>query len=88
MTIKLSPQTPAGQVVDRDGYPTPGWQRFFSLAALILNADVQSGTTAQRPAVSLYPGRPYFDVSLGANGKCIFVNKSADGWVDGDGNSV
>ena len=86
--IKISPQTPSGPMVDEKGYPTPAWQRFFSLCALVLNADVQSGTTAQRPNVNLWAGRPYFDRSLGANWKCIFVNADASGWVDGDGNSV
>jgi hypothetical protein len=47
-----------------------------------------SGTTANRPTTNLYPGKFYFDTSLGANGKPIWQNKTATGWVDATGAGV
>ena len=64
------------------------WASWFKIAFLILFADQQSGTTAQRPTTNLFPGRPYFDTSLGAHGKKIWVDKSGSAWVDGTGASV
>lgn len=65
------------------------WRAFFDQVFSICFADAQSGTTAQRPTNNLYPGRPYFDVSLGANGKKIFCDKNAAGvWIDSSGNVV
>ena len=60
------------------------WTQVFQLVFTIQ----QSGTTAQRPTTALFAGRPYFDTSLGAHGKKIFVNKTLDGWVDSSGNVV
>lgn len=64
------------------------WASWFTQAFQILFAEQQSGTTAQRPTRGLYPGRPYFDISLGALGKKIFVDKDLTGWVDSSGNVV
>lgn len=64
------------------------WANWYTQVFQILFANQQSGTTAQRPIEDLYPGRPYFDTSLGAYGKKIFVNKDLSGWVDSSGNVV
>ncbi len=47
-----------------------------------------SGTTANRPTKLLWPGRMYYDTTLAANGKPIWVNKGATGWVDATGAAV
>lgn len=64
------------------------WRNWFTQAQTILFAQQQTGTTAQRPTKNLYPGRRYFDTSLGANGKPIWVNKAATGWVLADGTAA
>lgn len=64
------------------------WAAWFNQVFLICFAQAQSGTTAQRPTTNLYPGRAYFDVSVGSLGKKIFVDKNSTGWVDSSGNVV
>jgi hypothetical protein len=64
---------------------TPEEMAWLEQLARIVNASVGSGTTANRPTEFLYPGRPYFDTDLGANGKPIFVKKGGSGWVTADG---
>lgn len=44
-----------------------------------------SGFTADRPTTDLRPGGYFFDKTLGANGKPIFVRKDGAGWVLADG---
>lgn len=61
------------------------WSSWFTQAFQILFAVQESGTTALRPTTNLWPGRPYFDTSLGAHGKPIFVDKAGTGWVLADG---
>lgn len=73
---------------DKDGILARSWVSWFNAAQSVLFPEAQSGTTANRPTAQLWPGRPYFDVSLGAHGKKIFVNKDATGWVDSSGNVV
>jgi len=68
-------------------WPTP-WGNWLSQAFAILQASQESGTTAQRPTKNLWPGRIYFDTSLGANGKPIWVNKNVNGWVLADGTAA
>lgn len=67
--------------------PTLPW---FEQLALIVNALVSSGTTAQRPTAFLYPGRPYFDFDLGSAGKGMMIWRNSDNtaWVNGSGASV
>jgi hypothetical protein len=64
-----------------------GW---LEQVARIVNSRITSGTTAQRPTELLYPGRPYFDTSLGSAGKgmMIYSNSDTSGWVNGAGASV
>lgn len=73
---------------DEKGNISRAWSAWMQQAFRVLFSATQSGTTAQRPADTLYPGKPYFDQSLGAHGKAIFVNKDATGWVDSSGNVV
>jgi len=64
------------------------WGNWFSQVRLICFAQQESGTTANRPVTNLYPGRRYFDTSLGANGRPIWVRKDGVGWVDATGAAV
>lgn len=73
---------------DVDSKLGQGWMQWFSDAYTILNAVTLSGTTAQRPTKLLWAGRPYFDKSLGANGRPIWVNKLGTGWVFADGTAA
>lgn len=68
--------------------PSEGWRNYFQAVYAICNALTMSGTTAQRPTVLLWPGRMYFDTSLGANGKPIWRNKGSTGWVLADGTAA
>jgi len=65
---------------------TTGWQVFFSKIWQVVLASTLSGTTANRPTTFLWIGRSYFDTSLGAHGKPIWVaSVSSSGvatWVD------
>lgn len=67
-----------------------GWFSFFTDVRNYVNWNSQYGTTANRPTKYLYPGRMYFDESLGVSGvgMMIYVNKNSTGWVDGAGNTV
>lgn len=56
--------------------------------ARIVNALAMSGTTAQRPTVLLWAGRPYFDESLGAGGRPIWRDKTNANWRDSAGTVV
>lgn len=64
------------------------WSSYWTQVFQILFAVQQSGTTAQRPTTGLWAGRPYFDISLGANGKPIWVRKDLGGWVLADGTAA
>jgi len=79
-------------VINPDGKPelrsqALGWPPFFSACFTLLATMTLSGTTAKRPAI-VFPGQPYFDTSLGANGKPIWANKGSTGWVDATGAAV
>lgn len=65
-----------------------GWRNFFNATFTVCSALTMSGTTANRPTVLLWAGRPYFDISLAANGKPIWRNKGNTGWVDATGAAV
>ena len=75
------------QPIGHAEWPAP-WGNFMTKAYMILFACSESGTTANRPTTNLYPGRVYFDTSLGANGKPIWVNKGITGWVLADGTAA
>lgn len=78
----------ADALIDRSGMARNALSQWV-MQVFRICFDVQnSGTTAQRPVTNLYPGKEYFDTSLGALGKKIFVNKNSSGWVDGTGAAV
>lgn len=64
------------------------WGNWFSQAFVLLQDMQNAGTTAQRPTKSLYVGKPYFDTSLGAQGKPIWLGKDLATWVLADGTAA
>ncbi len=79
---------PNDTIADENGNIRPGWRNFFSFVFTVCSNQIQSGTTAQRPTKLLYPGRPYFDTSLGANGRPIWVRADSTAWVYADGTAA
>ena len=74
-------------IAQKDGRLTLAWQAFFSSVHDWLGPVGNSGTTSQRPLDSsrnpLYIGQSYFDTSLGAHGKPIWVaSRNPTVWVD------
>lgn len=91
MALISAPGNPAVDVQDDQGNIVrveSGWRNFFSQVFTICNALTMSGTTANRPTAMLWAGRMYFDTSLAANGKPIWVNKGGTGWIDATGAAV
>lgn len=76
------------EMILSDGRLSLAWTNWFMQAFRGVLSVYESGTTAQRPVTGLWPGRIYFDTSLGANGKPIFCNKTATGWVLADGTAA
>jgi hypothetical protein len=64
------------------------WLEFFSDVYKGIKYTQTSGTTAQRPTKDLFPGRFYFDKSLGANGKPIWIGADGSSWVLADGTAA
>lgn len=76
------------QVTDDTGFASRAWSLWFT-QVFRGSAFLGSGTTANRPSLKdLRPGTYYFDTSLGANGRPIFVRKDAAGWVFADGTAA
>lgn len=96
--MSLVPPVPTEKIIDVpvrsdmnftwSGMVKPSWTRFFNQARLLLISTQESGTTAQRPTANLWVGRAYFDESLGALGKEIWIAKDGATWVDGTGTAV
>lgn len=84
----INPPPTRSNMTDESGQVKPEWIEFFSSVFYAIQAHDGFGTTANRPTKGLYVGRPYFDTSLGANGKPIWVNKNGNGWITADGNSA
>ncbi|MES1989221.1 MAG: hypothetical protein V4440_14550 [Pseudomonadota bacterium] len=61
------------------------WLEFFSAVFIGIKYTQTSGTTAQRPTTGLFPGRFYFDISLGVRGKPIWIAKDGQTWIDATG---
>ena len=83
---------PIGSLELMPGVMRPPWLTWLTQAYALLFANQQSGTTANRPISGLWIGRRYFDTSLGANGKPIWIAAvSASGaatWIDAASNIV
>lgn len=86
MTFKIT-QPPIRSPFDSDRGVSSPWVEWTNQIYTVVNALAQSGPTAQRPT-KLYVGQTYFDTSLGANGKPIWVNKAGTGWVLADGTAA
>lgn len=78
----------AESLVDKSGKASNAFAQWLNQVFRIVFDVQNSGSTANRPSTNLYPGKPYFDTSLGANGKPIWVNKGSTGWVDATGAPV
>lgn len=86
MDLTPAPQAP---ISDAAGNVQSVWSVWLAKLQLIVNASVQSGTTANRPTQGLFVGRFYFDTSLAApRGRPIWRNADNDGWCDADGVAV
>lgn len=84
----VSPPPARGPVdeVGQQGRPervSQAWTAFFGRVFDVCFAQSQSGTTAQRPTGRLYPGRRYFDTTLGYP---IYWDGAQ--WVDSVGNTA
>jgi len=53
---------------------------WFGAIGRLANALTGAGTTANRPTVGLYAGRPYFDTTLG-----YVIHYNGTAWVDSTG---
>lgn len=73
------------QALAPDGTLNPLWIEFLSDVYLFVSAGQSSGPSAKRPIKNLYPGRYYFDTSLGALGKPIWIGSDGSTWVTADG---
>lgn len=73
-------ELPASGAVSAEDGPSRPWFPWFRKVTDTCNALRQSGTTAQRPTVGLWIGRPYFDTTLGYE---VFYDGST--WVGGSG---
>lgn len=88
MSSQINTPPIAGAIADADGNILNSFSQWF-MQVFRICFDVQnSGPTANRPTKNLYPGKPYFDTSLAANGKPIWVRKDSAGWVDATGAAV
>lgn len=73
-------------VLDKDGRFGFSWVQWLGKIGLYSQATAESGTTARRPTVNLYIGRPYFDTTLG---QPIWVQSlSPTVWCDATGAAV
>lgn len=68
--------------VYKANWPRP-WATWFSQAWAILQANEQSGTTANRPTANLWTGRRYWDTTLG-----LPIYWSGSAWVKADGTAA
>lgn len=84
----ISPPPNQQAIQDENGKINPAWQDFCTDVFMGIQTLESSGTTAKRPTKNLYPGRFYFDTSLGANGKPIWINKLGTGWILADGTAA
>lgn len=65
--------------------PEAAWLEFMSDVYKAIQGLQSSGTTANRPIKNLFVGRFYFDTSLGARGKPIWIAKDGSSWIDATG---
>lgn len=85
MDINTPPLTNPLQVNGTSAVWTKPWGNWLTQVWQVVFASAQSGTTANRPTTNLWPGRVYFDTTLGYP---IWVNAAGTGWVDATGAGV
>lgn len=84
--MSLINNAPIAEPVNKGGKLLGAWPNWFGQVFRICFDVQNSGPTASRPSTNLYPGKFYFDTTLGAAGMPIYVNKTSTGWVDAQGN--
>ena len=67
---------------------SPAYIEFLTGVYEGVQATQSSVTTADRPTKNLFIGRFYFDTSLGARGKPIWISKDGSTWIDATGAAV
>ena len=87
MTYQYSEPPTRSPFDEKDGKPNTAWVSWVGQIHDTAGTIIQSGTTAKRPTIR-FIGQQYFDTSLGANGKPIFVSKTGTTWVDATGTIV
>jgi len=83
----MIPEPPRPDAFVERALITKNAQEWLTLIWLSANALQESGTTAQRPTVRLWVGRPYFDTTLGQPIWVSAVSPSVV-WVDATGSTV
>lgn len=72
----------AEPIASKVGKAAGAWPNWFGQVFRICFDVQNSGPTASRPSTNLYPGKFYFDTTLG---KPVWVNTTSTGWVDATG---
>lgn len=76
------------KMILEDGRMSVAWTMWF-MQVFRGTAFLGAGTTGNRPNLrDQKAGSYYLDTSLGANGRPIWVNKGATGWIDADGTAA
>lgn len=84
-------QLPSAEFVLEDGNLTIEAKAFLNVVQLINFYSTRSGPTGSRPTATSFRwiGMPYFDTSLGANGKPVWLSiASSNAWVLADGTAA
>lgn len=79
--MKISP--PGMNITARGEAGSRTWLAWASNLSSLVTGLASSGTTADRPTVGLYTGRPYFDTTLG---QPIWYDGTQ--WVDATGTAA
>lgn len=88
MNFSVPPLNSPLEVRDRMAFWSQPWANWTSQAWVFLFDVQNSGTTAQRPTTNMYPGKFYFDTSLGTEGKPIWLGKDSETWLLADGTAA
>lgn len=84
-------QLPSGAFIQQDGSLSIDALTFLNALQSITFYSSRSGPTASRPTSTSFRwiGMPYFDISLGAKGKPVFLAiASSNAWVLADGTAA
>lgn len=76
----------AEPIADTTGFVRRAWSLWFGQ---VFRGSGFLGSGDTRPNLrSLFPGQYFFDTTLGSDGKPVFVNGDASGWVLADGTAA